>query len=48
MDPFTGIVRQLLTELGPYLKWANKNWPIVLIFLIAALLLANHRKKRRS
>jgi hypothetical protein len=48
MDLFTGMVGQLLTEVGPYLKWVNKNWPIVLIVLVTALLLASHRRKRKS
>jgi hypothetical protein len=47
MDLFTGMMSQLLTEVGPYLKWANKNWPLVVVCLVG-LLLVMHRKNRKS
>jgi hypothetical protein len=48
MDVFAEYVRRLLIEIAPYLKWANRNWPIVVILLVAVFLLLKLRKRHRS
>jgi hypothetical protein len=48
MDLFREFVRRLFMEVSPIWKWAQKNWHIVLILLIASFLVIRYWHKRKS
>jgi hypothetical protein len=47
MGLFTEFIRRLFIEVSPVWKWAQRNWHIVLICLIASFLAIKYWHKRK-
>ena len=47
MGLFTEFIRRLSIEVSPFFKWAQRNWHIVLICLIAGFLVIKYWHKRK-